>query len=121
MPCVVLVGTRVLDVLLVFLIDRVVREVGILVMLRAPPTSSSLGLRSSTPTTCTSRCGCIIRLAGEACETFIVDIDAPGVQGGDEHVDPKVEFEPIDQEGVGDVATHDAGLIDGDLTDVIDL
>ena len=44
-----------------------------------------------------------IRLSGEAHEPFLVDVDAQWLEGGDEHVDAKIELVPVDQKRVTNV------------------
>ena len=46
-------------------------------------------------------------LGGEPDESVLVDVELDGVHAGHQQVDPEVELEPVDEEGVGDVALHD--------------
>lgn len=63
----------------------------------------------------------VIRFRGEADESLIVDIDTPGIHGGDAHVEPQIELEAVDEERVGYVPRYNAVFVDGDLRDVVDL
>jgi hypothetical protein len=51
----------------------------------------------------------IIDLCSESAQTFLVDIDAQGVDSGDGYVDAEVEFETIDEKRVVDVVAYDQG------------
>lgn len=99
MAQIVLLRIIILHKLLIFLINRIIRQIRKLVLLALID---------------------IIRLRGEPPQAFIVDIHAQGVEGRHEHVQPQVEFEAVDQKGVLDVFGDAALLVDRDLGDFVD-
>ena len=61
----------------------------------------------------------VIGLACEAGETLIVHIDPQWLKACYHDVDPKVELQAVQQQGVVYVSTDDKLLIHGDLLDVL--
>lgn len=55
-------------------------------------------------------CLCVfvgVLLACKSNKPFLVDVDAKRVDRGNAHIDSKVKFVPVDQQGVSDVALND--------------
>ena len=99
-PAVVQVRVRIVNVLVVLLVDGEVGEVSVL-------GAFAIGL--------------VVGLGGEAHQPLVVDVDAPRVHRCHAHVQPQVKLQPVDQERVCDVPTDDAVLVNWHLGDVVDL
>ena len=61
----------------------------------------------------------VVFFACEPDETFMEDVDAPGVHWGDQNVYSNVKLEAIYQHRIRNVAWHDACFVDGHLWDFI--
>ena len=91
---IVLLHIFILNKLVVFLVDRVVRQVHVPIVL------VELGG---------------VTLRGEPRQAFLIDIDSERLVAGYDYIDAQVKFMAVDQEGIRDIAANDGGFIDVEL------
>lgn len=96
---VVLLCVLVLDEPVIFLVDRIVSQVHVLILL---VNLLSVGLR------------------GEPGESLLENVDSEGLVPRHEHVDAQVELVPVDEQRVRDVLRNDARFVHVHIVDIID-
>lgn len=95
---VILLGVLVLDETLILLVDRVVRQVHVLILL-----VDFLG----------------VGLGGKTCESLLEDVNFKRLVPRDDYVDPQVKLVAIDQQWVRDVLGDHTRLVNVHIVDVV--
>jgi hypothetical protein len=63
----------------------------------------------------------IVQVDGKASETFVVDVNAPGINTSNHDVDTQVKLQSVNQKWIDDVFTDDTLFVYWYFRDVINL